>query len=126
MIRLRIDPETGSDKPPVFLFGITDGNVHKLTAGMPLTLELAELEGPPATVVVFHGPTPDDLRAQLAEILPEDQMEELADVLDAWVENEGGDREQLENSIVARCAKGGHQLIGSACACGENHLGAEQ
>lgn len=124
MIRMRIDPAEDSDSPPMFLHGITDANVEKLTSGFPLIMELEQLDGPRVSVVLFHGKAPEQIAEQLREILDEEQMAAVEGPLAAWAEQaENGDEETLEEAVRRRCAEGGHQLVGSTCPCGENRLG---
>lgn len=71
MIRLRLDPRDGAD-PSVFVLGVTDLNVGKLTGGQPIYVDLRELGGHDV-VAVFHGSTAAELEKQLNALLDRNQ-----------------------------------------------------
>lgn len=79
MIRLRLDGTDG--QPPIFVCGITDRNVARLTDGNPMKIDLSEMGGSDV-VAIFHGADADALREQLGTVLSEDELASLTSALD--------------------------------------------
>ena len=56
---------TGEDNQPVFLLGLSEGNLQLLRERRPIMVDLAKLEGPPCKVVIAWGPTEAQLMLEL-------------------------------------------------------------
>lgn len=78
-LSLRMESLTGT--APLYALGVTDVDLAQLTTRAPLQVDLAPLGGE-GLVVIFHGPTTEDLRAQLATILRPEQMASITSTLD--------------------------------------------
>jgi hypothetical protein len=76
MIRLKL-----AGDPPVYMLGVTDLNVERLTKGEPIKVDLRELGGRDV-VMVFHGTDASELREQLAAILSPEQLAVVSAGLD--------------------------------------------
>ena len=65
----------------MYAIGVTDRDVAQLTNRAPLQVDLADV-GDDGLVVIFHGPTAEDLREQLAAVLTPEQMVGVTSTLD--------------------------------------------
>ncbi len=77
MIRLGL---AGGDST-LFVLGITDMNVDRMTRGFPILMDLEPLGGQ-GSVVVVHGSKHEDLRRELAKVVPADELAKLTSTLD--------------------------------------------
>jgi hypothetical protein len=71
MIKFHIQTETGKS---LFGFGLTACNVAKLIQGEPLFIDLREMDGPNAKVLIMYGPDEETVFDTLKEkqLFPED------------------------------------------------------
>lgn len=58
MVKARID---GDDGEPVYLLGLSSGNLMRLREGKPLLVNLSQFGGPNVKVAVCWGETEEDI-----------------------------------------------------------------
>lgn len=55
---------------PLLIIGLSDANALLLSAGRPITFDLAELGLSPMRVVILGGRTEDDIKSDLSKHFP--------------------------------------------------------
>lgn len=60
--------DTG-DGRPLYLFGLSEGNLHRLREGMPIRIDIGEMGGPwEGTVAIVYGRTEQDIAQSLRDL----------------------------------------------------------
>jgi hypothetical protein len=78
VIRLTLD---GPNAEPLYVLGITQMEVDRLVAGVPIKVELEELGGAD-TVVILAAADVEGLRQEVAKVISPDELARLTPMFD--------------------------------------------
>lgn len=65
------------DGKPLLGFGLSEGNIEKLQQGLPIMIDLADMDAGEGKVIIFYGGTDEELVEMCSPLLqPETEIHE--------------------------------------------------
>jgi hypothetical protein len=60
---------TSADGTPIFIVGLSDGNLGRLREGKPILFEMSQIGGGPGRMLIYWGATEEAMKADLEKYL---------------------------------------------------------